>query len=122
VPAVREVAAQWAARDAAGARNWALGLPPGDARDAALTQLLGAAGADTVDHVVLDGFSTAAAQQRGVGDVVRMLAVRDPAAARRLADRYLTDPGERQAAEHFIERNRNSPVFGPSLPFVPPGR
>jgi hypothetical protein len=122
VPAVREVAAQWAARDAPGARGWALGLPPGDARDAALTQLLGAAPADAVDHVVLDAFSTEAAQQRGVGDVVRMLAVRDPAAARRLADRYLTDPGERQAAEHFIERNRLSPVFGPSLPFVPPGR
>jgi hypothetical protein len=120
VPAVREVAAQWAARDAAGARGWALGLAPGDARDAALTQLLGAATADTLDHVVLDAFSTESAQQRGVGDVVRMLAVRDPAAARRLADRYLTDAGERQAAQHFIERNRNSPVFGPSVPFVPP--
>jgi hypothetical protein len=122
VPAVREVAAQWAARDAAGARGWALGLPPGDARDAALTQLLGAATTDAVDHVVLDAFSTESAQQRGVGDVVRMLAVRDAAAARRLADRYLTDPGERQAAEHFIERGRDSPVFGPSPPRLPPGR
>jgi hypothetical protein len=102
--AVGEIAAQWAQRDAAAARGWALGLPPGAPRDGALTALLGAA--DTVDHVVLDAYSSPEAQQRGVGDMVRILAARDPAAARQLADRYLTDPGARRAASRFIERRQ----------------
>lgn len=102
--ALGEIATQWAARDADSARSWALGLPAGAARDRALTALLGSA--DRVDHVVLDAFSSPEAQQRGVADWVRTLALRDPAAARELADRYLTDPAARRAAELFIERGR----------------
>lgn len=119
--AVGEVAAQWVAHDAAGARGWTLGLPAGTARDRALTQLLGTT-TSTVDHVLVDAFSNPEAQERGVGDAVRMISVRDPAAARRVADAYLTDPGARQAAERFIEQGKNGPSLGPNPPRLPPGR
>ncbi len=119
--AVGEVAAQWVAHDAPGARGWTLGLPAGTARDRALTQLLGTT-TTTVDHALVDAFSNPEAQQRGVGDAVRMISVRDPAAARRVADAYLTDPGARQAAERFIEQGKNGPLMGPNPPRLPPGR
>jgi len=121
--AVGTAAAQWAQRDAPGARGWTLGLPTGAARDAAVTQLLGAATASTIDYVLVDAYSNADARQRGVRDAVRVIAARDPGAARQLADQYLTDPGARQAAERFIEQGRNgAPIFGPPPPSLPPGR
>jgi hypothetical protein len=120
--AVGAVAGQWAPRDAAGARNWALGLPTGEARDRALTQVLGATKTSAIDYAVIDGFSDAAARQRGVSEAVRMIATRDAAAARQLADQYLTDPGVRRAAERFIEQGENEVFIGPGPPRLPPGR
>jgi hypothetical protein len=120
--AVAAVTAQWATRDAAGARGWALGLPEGSARDRALTQLLSATSA-TVDAVLVDAYSDTQAQQRGIGEAVRTIAMRDPAAARRIADQYITDPGVRQSTERFLEQNRNGvPFMGPPPPRLPPGR
>jgi GrpB-like predicted nucleotidyltransferase (UPF0157 family) len=121
--AVGTAAAQWAARDAPGARGWVLGMATGATRDAAVTQLLGATTASTIDHVLVDAYSNAEARQRGVSDAVRMIAFRDTAAARQLADQYLTDPGARQAAERFIEQGRNGTMYvGPPPPRLPPGR
>jgi hypothetical protein len=121
--AVGTAASNWAARDAPGARGWVLGLPTGAARDSALTQLLGAPTASTIDHVVVDAYSNAEARQRGVSDAVRMIAARDTVAARQLADQYLTDPGTRRAVERFIEQGRYGPaVGGPAPPRLPPGR
>jgi hypothetical protein len=120
--AIGTVAGQWAAQDAGGARGWALGLPPGAARDTALMQVLGTTTTGAIDYALLDGFSNAEARQRAVSDAVRMIAPRDAAAARQLADRYLTDPGARQAAERFIEQGRNGPTMGPTPPRLPPGR
>jgi len=120
--AVGAVAGQWAAQDALGARGWALGLPPGEARDTALTQVLGATTTSAIDYALLDGFSNAEARQRAVSDAVRMIAPRDAAAARQLADRYLTDAGARRSADRFIEQGRNGPAMGPSPPRLPPGR
>jgi hypothetical protein len=120
--AVAAVAGQWASQDAGGARGWVLGLPPGAARDTALMQVLGVSTTSAIDYALLDGFSNAEARQRAVSDAVRMIAPRDAAAARQLADRYLTDPGARQAAERFIEQGRNGPTMGPSPPRLPPGR
>jgi hypothetical protein len=121
--AVGTAAAQWAARDAPGARGWALGLAPGAARDAAVTQLLGATTASTIDHVLVDAYSNSEARQRGISNAVRMIAFRDTAAARQLADQYLTDPGARQAAERFIEQGRNGSMYiGQPAPRLPPGR
>jgi len=121
--AVGTAAAQWASRDAPGARGWVLGLPTGTPRDAAVTQLLGTTTASTIDHVLVDAYSNSEARQRGVSDAVRIIAARDPAVARQLADQYLTDPGARQSAERFIEQGRNGPtLFGPPPPRLPPGR
>jgi hypothetical protein len=121
--AVGTAAAQWAARDAPGARGWVLGLPTGAPRDAAVTQVLGTTTASTIDHVLVDAYSTSQAQQRGINDAVRMIAFRDTVAARQLADQYLTDPAARQAAERFIEQGRNgSPFGGAPPPRLPPGR
>jgi hypothetical protein len=120
--AIAAVAGQWASRDAAGARGWALGLPAGGARDAAVTQVLGATTTTAIDHVLIDAFSSAEATERGVSDAVRTIAARDTAAARQLADQYLTDPGARQAAERFIEQGKNGPVIGQTPPRLPPGR
>ncbi len=120
--AIGAVASEWAARDALGARGWALGLPSGAARDTALTQLLGATTTGAIDHVLLDAFSGADARERAVSAAVRMIAPRDAAAARQLADQYLTDAGARRAAERFIEQDRYGPAIGPTPPRLPPAR
>ena len=72
---------------------------------------------------VLDAFSTADARQRGVNEAVRVIMQRDPAAARELADRYITDPGTRQAAERFFEQGGPQPMpIGPGPPRLPAAR
>ena len=121
--AVGVVTSQWVTRDAAAARNWTLSLPTGAKRDAALVQVVGAtAGTASGDSTLLDAFSTPTAQQAGVNQAVRIIAQRDAAAARRLADQYLTDPGARQAAERFIEQSSDGVTFGQPPPRVPPQR
>lgn len=120
--AISAVAGQWATADAIGARGWALGLPTGAARDTALTQVLGSTTTSAIDHALLDAFSSPEARQRAVTDAVRMIAARDVAAARQLADQYLTDAGARQSAERFIEQGRTGPPIGPSPPRLPSGR
>jgi hypothetical protein len=118
--AVTAVAEQWAARDAPAARNWALSLVPGAERDAALVQIVGAtAGTGAADPALLDAFSSAAAQQRGVSEAVRMVAARDTDAARQLADWYVTDPALREAAERMIVQGTRGPMIGPSPPQLP---
>jgi hypothetical protein len=121
--AVGAVAGQWLVRDAPSARAWVLSLPTSAARDAGLVQLLGvSADAGGVEGTLLEAFSSPAAQQRGVSEAVRMIAQRDAAAARQLADRYLTDPGLRQAAERFMEQGSRGMTFGQRAPRLPSAR
>jgi hypothetical protein len=118
--AVAAVAGQWVRRDAVAARGWALGLPMDAARDAALVQVLGAtAGTPAADRALIDAFSSSAAQQRGIGEAVRIVAARDPAAARQLVDQHVTDPGVRQAAQNYIEQGPNAGNFGPPPRLAP---
>jgi hypothetical protein len=108
------IANQWVARDAIAARNWTFGLASGAPRDAALAEILSAtAGTPAADPAVLDAFSSSDARQRGVNQAVRMIMQRNPAAARELADRYITDPGMRQATERFFEQGGNPPFAPP---------
>jgi hypothetical protein len=102
--AAAAVAAQWSQRDAVAARSWAFALPTSTARDAALVQVLGTSEGVSLDQRVLDAFSGTAAREHGIGDAVRMIAQRDPARALAIADRYLTDPDARRAAQRFIEQ------------------
>jgi hypothetical protein len=98
-------------------------LPASPARDSAIVQLIGAtAGTAAAEPALLAAFSSGAAQQRGVSEAVRIVAQRDAAAARQLADRYLTDPGVRQAAERFMGQNPSGPLSGPRAPRVPSSR
>jgi len=120
--AIGAVAGQWASRDAPGARAWALGLPAGAARDRALSQVLGATTTSAIDHVLVDSFSSPEARQRGVSDAVSLIATRDPAVARQLADQYITAPDARQAADRLIERGANGQRIGPTPPRLPAGR
>jgi hypothetical protein len=124
VGAISAVANQWVSRDAAAARNWAMSLPRDAARDAALVQVLGAtAGTPGADAVLVDAFSSSAAQQRGLNEAVRIIAARDADVARQLADQYITDPGTRQAAERFIEQGANNTIlFRPPPRVAPPTR
>jgi hypothetical protein len=123
VGAVSSVASQWVARDAAAARNWAMGLPRDAARDAALVQVLGAtAGNATADAVLIDAFSSPAAQQQSLNESIRIIAARDVEVARQLADQYISDPGTRQAAERFIEQGARSGLFFRPPPRVAPQR
>jgi hypothetical protein len=121
--AVSAVASQWVTRDAAAARTWVMSLPRAAARDAALVQVLGAtAGTPAADTTLLDAFSSPAAQQRGVNEAIRIIAARDVEVARQLADRYLTDPGTRQAADRYIEQGASSLVFFRPTPRIPAQR
>jgi hypothetical protein len=107
--AVTIVAEQWSASDAPSARAWALGLAAGAERDAALPPVLGALTASTgfVEQSLLNAFSDSAAQQQGLSRAVLVVAQRDPAAARRLANDYLTDPVLREYAERFITQGKS---------------
>jgi hypothetical protein len=121
--AVGAVVSQWVTRDAAAARTWVASLPRAAARDAALVQILGAtAGTPAADTTLLDAFSSAAAQQRGVNQAIRIIAARDVEAARQLADQYLPDPGTRQAAERYIEQGASSTIFLQRPPRIPAQR
>ncbi|HET7131068.1 MAG TPA: hypothetical protein VFJ95_02415, partial [Gammaproteobacteria bacterium] len=98
------IARYWSERDAPAARAWALRLPRGGARDQALSALLRgrlAAGGEP-ESSLLGAFSTDAARQHAVTDAIVALGQRDPAAARALADRYVTEPAERRNLERFI--------------------
>jgi hypothetical protein len=85
-----------------------------------LTAVLGRTTANTIDPVLLDGFSNSQARENAVGAAVRMIATRDPAAARQLADQHITDPNVRRVVDRFIEQG--GATFGVSTPRLPPGR
>jgi hypothetical protein len=85
-------------------------------------QVLGAtAGSPSADALV-DEFSSPIAQQRGLGEAVRIVAARDVEAARRLADRHVTDPGARQGVERFIEQGASSQTLTQPSQRVPAPR
>ena len=83
------------------------GLPTGATRDAALVRKSSAQPPErpAVDPRCSTRSRAQRRSRRGVNEAVRMIAQRDAAAARQLADQYLTDPGARQAAERFIEQS-----------------
>ncbi len=105
----------WAADDFPAARDWALLLPAGLERDAALTRMLfGSANADTaVDRAMTDAFSNDTARQRAILHIVTPVAKTDPARARVLLAQYLPDPAQRERVEKLLESVQRE---RPSLP------
>lgn len=116
--ALTDTAAVWASKDYAAARGWTMQLAAGEARDAALGALLARSGAEQLDSALIAEMSTPATRERAVLNAMRAVAVRNPAEARTLIDRYLTSPAQREQAERILEQARNaaaSPLFVPTL-------
>jgi len=110
--AIGSVARVWSQQDPAGARQWALRLPPGATRDGALTTMLQATisrGNGGIDTGLLNAFTSDAARQQAVMQVVQGLAYNDPARARAAVETYLTDPALRAQGERAIDAARNDP-------------
>jgi hypothetical protein len=121
--AIQTVARVWSGQDPSGARQWALRLPPGATRDGALTTMLQATvsrGNSGLDTGLLNAFTSDAARQQAVLQVVQGLAYNDPARARAAVETYLTDPSLRAQGERVIDAARNDPRRG-SPPFIPGG-
>jgi hypothetical protein len=98
------IAQYWSRADLPAARTWVLRLPRGSVRDQALAPLVRArlAAGREPESALLGAFSTDPARQRALADGIVALGQRDAAAARALADRYVTDPAERRNLERFI--------------------
>ena len=116
--AVRSVVTVWSNQDAAAARQWMLRLPQGAMRDGALTTVLATTAMQrpgALDTALLNAFTSDAARQQAVLQVVQGLAYNDPPRARTIVDAYLTDPSLRAQAERMLDASRNDPRRGPTL-------
>ncbi len=106
--AVSQVGGAWANRDPAAAQRWAAGLPRGATRDQALVGVFSRLGRDayvsTIDWQLLSAFESDAARGQAVRQVVSMVGSRDPAEARSLIDRWITDPSMREQAEQALQQ------------------
>ncbi len=97
------VAEAWVAQDAVAASDWALGLPEGLSRDAAITGLIAAAGAGEPSAELMAAYSSDVARQLGVRQAVYNLGRQDREAAQRVIDRYVTDPTLRAMAQDSLD-------------------
>jgi hypothetical protein len=107
--AVRSVVTVWSNQDAAAARQWMLRLPQGAIRDGALTTVLVNAAmqkSGALDPGLLNAFTSDAARQQAVLQVVQGVAYNDPARARAVVD-GLTDPSLRAQGERMLDAARN---------------
>jgi len=121
--AVRGVVGVWSSQDFAGARQWALRLPQGGTRDAALSMLLTTSAYNStseLDAAILNGFASDAARDSAVMQVVQGMAYNDPERARRIVDLHVTDPSARAQAERMIEAaNNNGRALRPGVGIAP---
>jgi hypothetical protein len=103
--AIGAVASTWAGTDYTQAQSWVFGLEAGPVRDAGLASLLKASAANgSVATGLLAYFSTDRAIQGGMANAVLQLrATGDPEEARRLLERYVTEPRLRQMTERLFE-------------------
>jgi len=104
--AVRSVARQWARQDSVAATRWVLEMAPGSTRDDALTALLFRDGESfNPDLSLFDSFSSDTARQQAAIRVSMRVRANDPATARQILDKYVTDPTLRGQAEQVWLRN-----------------
>lgn len=106
----------WAGNDYASARGWALRLPAGPPRDAALgSLLLIPRGNGELDTSLLPAFSTDEVRQNAVLGAIYRVARRNPDDARRVAERHLTSPERREQAERTIAQMERERTSGPTF-------
>ena len=101
--AVGNVAERWGQSDLEAATTWALGLPGGATRDAALAGSISAA-AETgdIDARLIESFSSGAARANALTGVMRELGRRNLPLGRRLIATHISDPTFRAQAEEQL--------------------
>jgi hypothetical protein len=100
---MREVVRNWARRDPDAAADWARNLSSDSVRDAALDGVVQTALADgAVDTNLLAAFSSDTALADALVYAMDALRRSDPDLGRRLIDRYISDPEQRQLAEQRL--------------------
>jgi len=109
------VTTAWGMSDRDSVRRWALSMPAGDKRDAALAGAVRAFGAEP-DAELMGAFSDDRARQAAMMSVVLTAATADRAAARRLLETYVSDPRMRAQGEQMIETMPRGPISGFSVP------
>lgn len=108
--AIGAVARRWAVVNAPAARGWAMSLPQGALRDTALSNVLyGMASTATPDGSLLGAFSSDAAREEAIRNVVLHLAGRDRDDARAWIDAHISDPQERERARRALETGAFKP-------------
>jgi len=96
--------------NAPAARGWAMSLPQGALRDTALSNVLyGMASTATPDGSLLGAFSSDAAREEAIRNVVLHLAGRDRDDARAWIDAHISDPQERERARRALETGAFKP-------------
>jgi hypothetical protein len=110
--AVGEVAFDWAYRDPRAAQRWAIGLPPGDVRDQALSSTLNRLSRDGFDVVIepelLEAFESDELRNQELSRLVLNVARQDPERAAKILEEWVTDPILLQRAEAAIEAAREA--------------
>jgi hypothetical protein len=115
-------AASLAQRDSAALESWALRLPAGEKRDAALSAVVRALGAAPPNATLLNAFTDDRARQGALMTTVVATAQTDVAAARRLIDTHITDSRMREQAEQVVDSiARGDPAFPAGMPNMPAG-
>ncbi len=101
--AAAQVVAVWARTDPVAARTWVQNMPRGQARDTALTALVGTAADASLLDSTLSFYSSDAARSRAVTNLVRRLAFTDPEHARTVINEHVPDPVQRAELERMLD-------------------
>ena len=101
--ALSMVTGAWALQNPDAVRDWALRVPPGEKKDAALAAAMRSRGGAPPDAALLGAFSDDRARQAALMNTILATAQTDPGAARRLLDAHITEPRMRAQAEQMID-------------------
>jgi hypothetical protein len=101
--AINNIASMWAQRDGEAAERWIFGLARGSERDAAVDGYLSAAAqVGQFKPSLLEAYSSDEAGQRGASLVIIRMGRTDPEQAKRLAERYISDPAIRAQTQESL--------------------
>jgi hypothetical protein len=101
--AINNIASMWAQRDGEAAERWIFGLASGSVRDAAVDGYLSAAAqVGQFKPSLLEAYSSDEAGQRGASLAIIRMGRTDPEQAKRLAERYISDPAIRAQTQESL--------------------
>lgn len=124
VAAASVVAMTWSQSDPAAARRWAVGLPSGRQRDAAMQMLVANVTDGSLDTELLGLFSTEQARMQAAFNGIIRVAAGDPTRAHAMLEQYVPDPATRARYTEALENMPNT-AFGivapAGMPLPPTG-